>query len=440
MESDAAEVAPAAEIRGTVRVPGDKSISHRLAMLGGIADGTTTVHNFAESADCQSTLECLRRLGVTIRQDGSTVTIQGRGLDGFTPPSRELDAGNSGTTVRLMSGILSGQSFESTIIGDASLSRRPMRRVMDPLRKFGATLTATDDNFLPLQIRGTKLTAIDYTLPVASAQVKSAVLLAGLFAGGTTRVREPLPSRNHTELALKEFGATVRTSNGTIEIDGGARLRAGTFTVPGDISSAAFLVAAAATLPGSLLRLVDVGMNQSRSGFISILQAMGAHIRIEPKANIGGEPIADIHVEGSELSGMEVAGAWIPNVIDELLVLAVLGTRTRHGIRIRDAAELRSKESDRIHAAVANLRILGAEVDEFPDGLFVHGGQRLKGGTVKSFDDHRIAMAFAVSGLFAEGPVKILGSNCVGISFPGFFRTLSEISNQRALRPEAAEL
>jgi 3-phosphoshikimate 1-carboxyvinyltransferase len=221
----------------------------------------------------------------------------------------------------------------------------------------------------------------------------------------------------------------VRTSNGTIEIDGGARLRAGTFTVPGDISSAAFLVAAAATLPGSLLRLVDVGMNQSRSGFISILQVMGAHIRIEPKANIGGEPIADIHVEGSELSGMEVAGAWIPNVIDELLVLAVLGTRTRHGIRIRDAAELRSKESDRIHAAVANLRILGAEVDEFPDGLFVHGGQRLKGGTVKSFDDHRIAMAFAVSGLFAEGPVKILGSNCVGISFPGFFRTLSEISN-----------
>jgi 3-phosphoshikimate 1-carboxyvinyltransferase len=440
MESDAAEVAPAAEIRGTVRVPGDKSISHRLAMLGGIADGTTTVHNFAESADCQSTLECLRRLGVTIRQDGSTVSIQGRGPDGLTPPSRELDAGNSGTTVRLMSGILSGQSFESTIIGDASLSRRPMRRVMDPLRQFGATLTATDDNFLPLQIRGTKLTAIDYTLPVASAQVKSAVLLAGLFAGGTTRVREPLPSRNHTELALREFGATVRTSNGTIEIDGGARLRAGTFTVPGDISSAAFLVAAAATLPGSLLRLVDVGMNQSRSGFISILQAMGAHIRIEPKANIGGEPIADIHVEGSELSGMEVAGAWIPNVIDELLVLAVLGTRTRHGIRIRDAAELRSKESDRIHAAVANLRILGAEVDEFPDGLFVHGGQRLKGGTVKSFDDHRIAMAFAVSGLFAEGPVKILGSNCVGISFPGFFRTLSEISNQRALRPEAAEL
>jgi 3-phosphoshikimate 1-carboxyvinyltransferase len=429
MDSDAAEVAPAAEIRGTVRVPGDKSISHRLAMLGGIADGTTTIHNFAESADCQSTLECLKRLGVMIRQDGSTVTIQGRGVHGLESPSRDLDAGNSGTTVRLMSGILAGQSFDSTFIGDASLSRRPMRRVMDPLRQFGATLTAKDDNFLPLRIRGGHLSAIDYTLPVASAQVKSAVLLAGLYASGTTRVREPMPSRNHTELALREFGATVRTSNGTIEIDGGTSLRAGTFTVPGDISSAAFLIAAAATLPGSRLLLVDVGMNESRSGFISILQEMGARIRIEPKAPIGGEPIADIHVEGSELSGMEVAGAWIPNVIDELLVLAVLGTRTRQGILIRDAAELRSKESDRIQAAVANLRILGAEVDEFPDGLFVHGSQRLKGGTVKSFDDHRIAMAFAVSGLFAEGPVRILGADCVGISFPGFFRTLSEISN-----------
>jgi len=429
MEPDSMEVLPAAEIRGIVRVPGDKSISHRLAMLGGIADGTTTIRNFAESADCQSTLECLRRLGVTIVQDGSTVTIDGRGLDGLQQSVRELDAGNSGTTVRLMSGILAGQPFETTFVGDASLSRRPMRRVMEPLRRFGATLSAQDDNYLPLRIRGGSLMPIDYTLPLASAQVKSAVLLAGMFANGTTRVREPMPSRNHTELALKEFGAKVRTQDGMIEIDGGARLKGGTFTVPGDISSAAFLIAAAATLPGSRLRLVDVGMNESRAGFVSLLQEMGARIRVEPKAPSGGEPIADIHVEGSELSGMEIAGAWIPNVIDELLVLAVLGTRTRQGIRIRDAAELRSKESDRIHAAVANLRILGAEVDEFPDGLFVHGGQRLKGGTVKSFDDHRIAMAFAVSGLFAEGPVRILGADCVGISFPGFFRTLNEISN-----------
>jgi 3-phosphoshikimate 1-carboxyvinyltransferase len=405
MESDVVEVSPTAEIRGTVRVPGDKSISHRLAMLGGIADGTTTIQNFAESADCQSTLDCLSRLGVKVDRDGSTITIHGRGLDGLQPPDRELDAGNSGTTVRLMSGIMSGQPFDSTFVGDASLSRRPMRRVMDPLRRFGATLTAQDDNFLPLRIRGGNLTAIDYTLPVASAQVKSAVLLAGVFARGTTIVRESIPSRNHTEVALREFGASVRTADGTIEVDGGVRLKGSTFTVPGDISSAAFLIAAAATLPGSRLRLVDVGMNDSRSGFVSILQEMGARIRVEPKPPSSGEPIADIHV------------------------LAVLGTRTRQGIRIRDASELRSKESDRIQATVANLRILGAEVEEFPDGLFVHGRQTLKGGTVKSFDDHRIAMAFAVSALFAEAPVKILGADCVGISFPGFFRTLGEISS-----------
>jgi 3-phosphoshikimate 1-carboxyvinyltransferase len=428
MESHVTEVAPAREITGTVRVPGDKSISHRLAMLGGIASGITTISNFAESADCQSTLACLRRLGVTIRQNGSTVVIEGRGSHGLIRPSGELDAGNSGTTVRLMSGILAGQPFESVFIGDASLSRRPMRRVMEPLRRFGAALSAQDDNYLPLRIQGGPLKAIDYTLPVASAQVKSAILLAGIFAEGTTRVREPLSSRNHTELALREFGANIRTDRGVIEVDGGVTLKGGSYTVPGDISSAAFLIAAAATLPGSRLHLVDVGINESRSGFVSLLQEMGARIRIEPKSTSGGEPIADIDVEGSELSGMEIAGAWIPNVIDELLMLAVLGTRTRNGIRIRDAAELRSKESDRIAAVVANLRILGAEVDEYPDGLFVPGRQTLKGGTVESFDDHRIAMAFAIAALFATNPVTIRGAECVGISFPAFFRMLGEVS------------
>jgi 3-phosphoshikimate 1-carboxyvinyltransferase len=398
-------------------------------MLGGIADGITTISNFAESADCQSTLECLRRLGVTIHQVGSSVEIHGRGASGLERPNRELDAGNSGTTVRLMSGILAGQPFESLFVGDASLSRRPMKRVIEPLRKFGATISAQDDNYLPVHIYGSKLTAIDYTLPVASAQVKSAILLAGLFAHGTTRLREPLVSRNHTELALGEFGANVRTIDGVIEIDGGAQLHGGTFTVPGDLSSAAFLIGAAATLPGSSLHLIDVGMNETRSGFILLLQEMGARIRIEPKAANGGEPVADIHVEGSELAGMEVSGAWIPNVIDELLVLAVLGTRTRKGIRIRDAAELRTKESDRILAATTNLRLLGATVEEYPDGLFVAGQQTLTGGTVESFNDHRIAMAFAVAGLFATGPVTIRGADCVGISFPGFFRMLNEVSS-----------
>lgn len=398
-------------------------------MLGGIADGITTIHNFAESADCHSTLDCLRSLGVPVEEKGLTVTIQGQGLHGLRRAENELNAGNSGTTVRLMSGILAGHPFDSTFIGDASLSRRPMKRVMEPLRKFGATLSARDDNFLPLRIEGGKLTAIDYRLPVASAQVKSAVLLAGLFASGTTRVHEPMPSRNHTELALAEFGANIRSKHGLIEIDGGGSLRGGTFTVPGDLSSAAFLIAAAVGLPGSRLHLVDIGINESRSGFIAVLKEMGAHIYVQSKGTSGGEPVADIFVEGSQLSGMEISGALIPNVIDEILVLAVLGTRTRDGIRIRDAAELRTKESDRIKAAVTNLRIMGAEVDEFPDGLLVSGSQTLRGGVVDSFEDHRIAMAFAVAGLFAASPVTIRGASCVGISFPGFFRTLSDVSN-----------
>lgn len=429
MEADVKKVAPAAEIRGKVRVPGDKSISHRLAMLGGIADGITTIHNFAESADCQSTLQCLRRLGVRLSQEGFTVTIHGRGASGLVAPTQDLDAGNSGTTVRLMSGILAAQPFESTFVGDASLSVRPMKRVMEPLQKFGATLSARNDNYLPLKIQGGKLTAIDYKLPVASAQVKSAVLLAGLFANGTTRVLELMPSRNHTELALAEFGASIRTRNGVIEIDGGVALRAGTYSVPGDISSAAFLIAAAVGLPGSKLHLVDVGMNESRSGFITLLKEMGAHIYISPNKTSGGEPTADIFAEGSNLSGIEISGALIPNIIDEILILAVLGTRTRNGIRVRDAAELRAKESDRIKAVVTNLRILGAEVDEFPDGFFVPGGQTLKGGTVESFDDHRIAMAFGVAGLFATSPVTIRGASCAGVSFPGFFGILEDVSN-----------
>jgi 3-phosphoshikimate 1-carboxyvinyltransferase len=426
MASDLTQVALGSSIRGSIRVPGDKAISHRLAMLGGIATGVTAIHNFAESADCQSTLNCLRELGVKVSQTDSTVTIEGRGRQ-LTAPTGSLDAGNSGTTVRMMSGILAGQLFESTFTGDESLSRRPMKRVMEPLRLFGASLTAREDNFLPLVIRGGNLSAVDYTLPVASAQVKSAVLLAGLFARGTTRVREPLPTRNHTELALTEFGASVRSAKGIIEVDGGTNLVGGNFTVPGDMSSAAFLIAAAAGLPGSELRLIDVGINESRSGFVSLLRQMGARIRIEAKANRRGEPAADIQVEGSELSGGEISKEWIPNIIDEIPVLAILGTRSRNGIRIRDAAELRAKESDRIHAVAENLKILGAKVEEFPDGLFVPGNQNLHGGVVDSFDDHRIAMAFAVAGLFASAPVTIRGASCVGISFPRFFEILAEL-------------
>ena len=343
-------------------------------------------------------------------------------------PSGELDAENSGTTVRFMSGLVAGSPFESTFVGDESLSRRPMKRIIDPLRRFGATIQARDDNYLPLKIKGGALKPIDFTMPIASAQVKSAVLLAGLYASGTTRVHEPVASRNHTEIALAEFGAQVRTKAGTIEVEGGHALRGKEFSVPGDVSSAAFFVAAALAVPDSQLRLTNVGLNPTRSGFITLLENAQANITVAQLSAEGGEPIGDVIVKSSDITGLEVGGAWIPNLIDEIPVIAVLGTRTRKGIRIRDAAELRVKESDRIHAVATNLRALGAEVEEYPDGLFVPGCQTLRGGVVDSFGDHRIAMAFAVAGLFAEAPVTIQNPACVGISFPGFFELLRRVS------------
>ncbi len=424
---DRLEIAPAVRISGVASFPGDKSISHRLAMLGAIADGTTVIHNFAESVDCQTTLNCLRDLGVSIKKDGATVTVEGRGLNGLQKSSHELDGGNSGTTVRLMSGILAGFPFESTFIGDESLSRRPMKRVVEPLRRFGATVTAREDNYLPLSITGGSLFPIVYTTPVASAQVKSAVLLAGLYARGISKLREPMPTRNHTEIALAEFGARIKTAEDGIEIEGGRPLHGKEFTVPGDLSSAAFFIAAALTVPDSSLRLTGVGLNPTRSGFLSLLQEMGAKISVTPAA-AGGEPVGDIVAQSSELAGMEIGGSWIPNVIDEIPMLAVLGTRTQNGIRIRDAAELRAKESDRIRAVAANLRALGGQVEEYPDGLWVPGNQTLRGGEIDSFGDHRIAMAFAIAGLFSDGPVTIKDPACVGISFPSFFELLEKLT------------
>lgn len=424
---DRLEIAPAVRISGIASVPGDKSISHRIAMIGAVAEGTTVIHNFAESVDCQTTLECLRDLGVPIKRAGLTVTVEGRGLNGFKAPSHELNGGNSGTTVRLMSGLLAGFPFEATFIGDESLSRRPMKRVVEPLRKFGATITAREDNYLPLTIRGGSLFPISFTTPIASAQVKSAVLLAGLHARGLTRVREPMPTRNHTEIALAEFGARIKTTSDGIEIEGGRPLHGKEVTVPGDLSSAAFLIAAALGVPGSRLRLTGVGLNPTRSGFLSLLQEMGGKIAITPSPAGAGEPVGDIEVESSELLGMEIGGAWIPNVIDEIPMLAVLGTRTQKGIRIRDAAELRAKESDRIRAVASNLRTLGAQVEEFPDGLWVPGNQTLRGGEIDSFGDHRIAMAFAIAGLFSEDSIIIRDPSCVGISFPSFFELLDSL-------------
>jgi len=428
MSLDTVQIPPAAAIRGVLRPPGDKSVSHRLVMLGAIAEGETTVRNFAESEDCQSTVRCLRDLGVPIEQTGSTVIVAGRGKQGLDAPARELDARNSGTTVRLLAGILAGCDFESTFVGDSSLSQRPMRRIVEPLNRFGASVSARDGNYLPLRIRGGPLTAIDYTPPVASAQVKSAVLLAGLSALGVTRVREIHPTRNHTEIALREFGAPIRIDNGVIEVEGGGILHGRTFQCPGDSSSAAFLAAAAAGLPGSRLLIEDVGLSPGRIGFFRFLEQMGGRIHIEPRATNGGEPAGSIVVESSELSGGELTAGAIPALIDEIPLLAVLALRTRDGIRVRDAAELRSKETDRIRAVVTNLRTLGAEVEEFPDGFFVSGRQRLLGGVVDSFGDHRIAMAFSIAGLFAAEPVTIRGASCVEISFRGFFDAVKEIS------------
>jgi 3-phosphoshikimate 1-carboxyvinyltransferase len=427
MTDDRLEITPAVRIGGVASVPGDKSISHRLAMLGAIAEGQTTIQNFAASADCRSTLDCLETLGVSIRRDGSTVRLEGRGLRGLKSPSRALDAGNSGTTVRLMSGILAGSFFESTFIGDESLSRRPMKRVIEPLRRFGAKLQARDDNYLPLKIHGGPLKPVSFAMPIASAQVKSCVLLAGLHANGVTLVDEPVPTRNHTEIALAEFGAHINAGENSIEIEGGHALKGKAFSVPGDLSSAAFLIAAAIGVPNSQLRLNRVGLNPTRSGFLSLLEEMRARITIGQMSLSNGEPAGDISVESSEIEGMDVGGHWIPNVIDEIPVLAVLGVRTRNGIRIRNAEELRSKESDRIRAVAANLQRLGVKVEEYPDGLFVPGRQTVRSGVVDSFGDHRIAMAFAVAGLFAEGPVTITNPACVGISFPGFFELLRQV-------------
>ncbi|HEX4997845.1 MAG TPA: 3-phosphoshikimate 1-carboxyvinyltransferase [Terriglobia bacterium] len=423
-------VIPVKNVQGHIRIPGDKSISHRLAMIGAIAEGPTIIRGFAESADCQSTLGCLRRLGIPINRsgsDGSTVQIDGKGLDGLTPPREALDAGNSGSTVRMLSGILAGRPFASTFIGDHSLSRRPMKRIIEPLERFGCSFRAREGNYLPLMVSGGSLKAIDYTLPIASAQVKSAILLAGLQAQGTTRVTEPAPSRNHTELALAAFGATLRRDGPAIEIEGGQRLRGGEFDTPGDLSSAAFPIAAAAGVPGSHLELPGVGVNVTRSGFLTLIEQMGARVRMENVRRSGEEPVADLIIEGTELDGAEVAGAMVPNVIDEIPVLAALALRTRRGIRFRDAAELRAKESDRIRSVVTNLTALGLSAEEFPDGFYVPGGQTPRAGAVDSFGDHRIAMAFAVAGLFAEGPVTIQNADCVGISFPGFFGTLEDI-------------
>jgi 3-phosphoshikimate 1-carboxyvinyltransferase len=429
------KIQPANSMRGTIRLPGDKSISHRSGMLAALAIGDTRIGNFASSADCESTLGCLESLGVRISREGSTVKIGGVGKRGFQPPSEPLDCGNSGTTMRLLAGILAGQSFDSVLTGDESLCRRPMNRIVEPLRRTGARIE-TENGHPPLKISASDgLSAVDHRMQVASAQVKSCLLLAGLNANGRTAVLEPTATRDHTERMLRWFGAEVEevvTEEGKrISIDGDQILIANDIEVPGDVSSAAFFLAAAACLPDSELTLENVGLNPSRTAILEVLIRLGANIQVANQRDVCNEPVGDIQVGGGlNTAGRDgsniIKGKIIANLIDEIPVLAILGTQLENGLEIRGAGELRVKESDRIASVVKNLRAMNAKVEEFPDGFRV-SRSALAGAKIDSFGDHRIAMAFGIAGLLAGGETEIEGAECAGVSYPEFYETLAGV-------------
>lgn len=420
-------------------MPGDKSISHRAAMMAGLTNGTSRIRNFSTSEDCEATLQCLEQLGVSITRESDGVVIQGVGTRGLSAPKEPVDCGNSGTTMRLLAGILAGQNFEATLTGDESLRSRPMQRIIEPLQMMGAEI-ASENGRAPLTIRGRHpLQSIDYELLMASAQVKSAILLAGLNAKGQTKVVEQTPTRDHTERMLRWFGVAVeqgdapRQGHTFASVTGPAGLDASEVDVPGDISSAAYFIAAAALLDGSLLEIVNVGLNPSRVGFFNVVKSLGLTVNIEDRRERSNEPVGVVRVEGSRAAKestdtpLMIDGNHIAGLIDELPLLAVIGSQMDGGIEIRDAGELRLKESDRIAATVAGLRAMGADVEEFDDGLHVGGRTQLCGARIDSRGDHRIAMTFAVAGLLAEGETEIEDSECVSISFPEFFELLSSV-------------
>ena len=422
-------ISPGGSIDGAAELPGDKSISHRYAILAALAEGRTKIANYASAADCRSTLECVRRLGVEVESSDHRVFITGRGLDGLKEPRRELDAENSGSTMRMLAGVLAGQPFRSTLTGDASLRRRPMRRVIEPLRQMGAEINSRDGDCAPLEIRGGKLRAIDYTPPIPSAQVKSAVLLAGLYADGVTTLRESVATRDHTELALREFGGSVESARGTISVQPRPKLTARQLVVPGDLSGAVFLIAATLVLPGSSLMLRNVGLNPTRAHVLDFFISMGAPIRVPNLQSRNGELVGDVSVRHAALAGGNISGAQVAEMIDELPMLAALGPYAEQGIEIHDAKELRVKESDRIATLAAGLRSMGARVEEFPDGMRVEGRSagKLRGATVDPQGDHRIAMALAVAALGAEGDTVIRAAECAAVSYPEFFATLKRL-------------
>lgn len=406
-------------------MPGDKSIAHRYALLSSLADGTSIIRGFAPGADCRSTLRCLEALGVAVQRADDSVTIIGRGSRPFGSPSGALDAGNSGTTTRLLAGILAAEPLSVTLRGDESLSRRPMRRVIDPLTRMGAHIESNDGR-LPMTITGGRLAAIHHRTDVPSAQVKSAVLLAGLRAAGITRVTEPHQTRNHTELAFRRFGATVDVDGATVSVSGGQRLTPVDARVPGDFSSAAFWCVAAAALPGSDILIEDVGLNPTRTGLLDVLRRAGATVDVVSVTDPTAEPFGMLRIAHGALAPFVVEPHEVPGLIDELPALAALAT---HGgaLTVTGAGELRVKESDRISALVAGLRSLGANAEELPDGFHVSGAHRLSGGVADASGDHRLAMAFAIAGLGASGPSTILDAGAVDVSYPGFFATLESV-------------
>lgn len=446
------KISPARQVTGEITVPGDKSISHRAAILGALAEGETVIRNFLRADDCLATLNCLRQLGVAIEENQETVRIKGRGLSGLKAPARELDCGNSGTTLRLLLGVLAGQNFTATLTGDASLNKRPMARVAQPLTRMGAKFwpgvkaegpafelktpeknktsgqaqpANKNDLYPPLTIKGSPLRPIDYKLPVASAQVKSAILLAGLYAEGQTCVTEPAPSRNHTEKMLAAFGAKIVVEDLTVRLTGPATLSGQPVTVPGDFSSAAFFIVAALLADQGRLLIKNVGVNPTRTGLLEVLKKMGAQIYLKNYRSSGGEPSADLLVENSALAAAQVGGGIIPSLIDEIPVLAVAATAARGRTIIKDARELRVKESDRLAALSSELAKLGARIEERDDGLIIDGPTKLSGAAVRGHGDHRVAMALAVAGLSAGGQTIISQAEGIATSFPDFLKLLT---------------
>ena len=413
--------------RGELSVPGDKSISHRGIMLGAIANGTTEITNFLQGADCLSTISCFQKLGIAIENKGSQALVHGRGLHGLAAPSQVMDVGNSGTTTRLISGILAGQPFPSTLDGDASIRRRPMKRIFTPLSAMGAHFQCQDSGCAPFTIQGGNLRHIHYRSPIASAQVKSAVLLAGLYGDGITRVTEPVLSRDHTERMLAGFGADITSEGTTASIRPEPKLEAQSIHVPGDISSAAYFIALGLITPGSEILIQNVGINPTRSGILTAAAAMGAELTLLNERNVSSEPVADILVTSSSLHGTVIEGAQIPTLIDEIPIIAIMAAFAEGATTIKDAQELKVKESDRIAVVSENLNAMGGKVTPMEDGMIIEGGYPLHGAHIRTFQDHRIAMSFYIAALNADGESTFDDRSCVAVSYPSFYQDIEAL-------------